>query len=103
MSEAYYAKINELNELWKKLEERVNSVPVEESGLDLSVARYGEKIRLLYKGRPLSDCTAVEKVEAVGLVPSLERAQQTAIQERMAKAADAVEAMRVYLATEHDD
>lgn len=98
MSDAtYYARIDELNELWKRLEARVCTVPIEEPGLDLSVARHGEKIRLLYKGRPISECTAVEKVEAVALVPDLERAQREAIRERMARAEQAVQELRAYL------
>lgn len=67
----FHSALNQLNQLWRDLETKLKGIPLKKSDFALSIERYGDLMRLCYNGKPITDCKAVEKVEAVDLVDTL--------------------------------
>lgn len=61
----YYQVIDQITDLWARLEQLVSGPPVSSDHCKLCLARHGDKMRLLYNGRPLNECSALERVAAV--------------------------------------
>lgn len=70
----FFVKVNKLNELWTKVEEILGRHPIEPPGARLTVGRHGDHMRIMYDGRPLTQCKAAEKIDAAYHLPNLVRA-----------------------------
>lgn len=64
-----YQKLDLLTSQWQELETLITGIGVDSENLKLD--RYHGKMRLLYKEKAISECSAVEKVEAVTEVEKL--------------------------------
>ncbi len=62
---------DELLSKWRELEALIANMHLKIDGLDLSIERIGEKLRLCYKEKPINDCKFTEKIEAVYFIPQL--------------------------------
>lgn len=85
-------KLDAINKGWKDLEQRLSSYKVPPvSGTDgLAIDRVNGRWRITYRGRPILDCTAVERVEAVDEVPLLIVARNLVIEDASKKADEAI-------------
>jgi hypothetical protein len=71
IAENVFEEINALNERWKVLEDRLANIIVEvdEDRCPISSERLnGGRIRLMYKGKPITDCCANDKIDAAYFV-----------------------------------
>ncbi len=57
--------VDKLNVLWNKVEKLARGTPFKSKECPLSVQRYGYEMRLCFNDRPIVECKAVEKIEAV--------------------------------------
>jgi hypothetical protein len=60
-----YELIDQIVSLWEKVESKLGGVELDPEECDLSMKRVGEHMKLCYRGRPLTQCKATEKIDAV--------------------------------------
>jgi hypothetical protein len=63
--ETLFGSLDELSQKWKALEKIVATGPsLADESSRLSVQRHGSTMRLCFNGRPLTECSTTEKIEA---------------------------------------
>jgi hypothetical protein len=65
LNSALYEEVDLLEARWKELESLLKGPPFAPEGSNLSMDRHGQDMRLLYRGRPLVECTLIDRIEAV--------------------------------------
>lgn len=59
-----YEEVSRLMQLWSLLEDKLKKIEIIDSSSPLSLVRHGSKMRLCYIGKPISECTIEDKIEA---------------------------------------
>jgi hypothetical protein len=90
-------KFNELMALWEEMERRLQGPPVVVHDRKLSIGKYSGRVRILYDGRPLTECRMRERVDAVKDLGELIAARQEVLSGLMTDATQACNDLRNYL------
>jgi hypothetical protein len=63
-----FAKIDHLNELFAEFEGLI-TLGFRPDGWELYIARHGERLRLMYEGRAIAECSVQQKLAAAVALP----------------------------------
>lgn len=92
-----YKFASQLDKQWEELEELTKTVLVFSPECPLATRRESGRVRLVYGGKPLCECKATERVEAVKYIPQFLDLWFATRQGMGNAAKNAVEMMEQYL------
>lgn len=98
-----YQSLDSLTSKWKEIETRLANVAVGSDVNRLSCQRWAGRFRIMYHERPIGDCTAQEKIEAVALLADFIYQRRNTLAALQANAAEADAMLGTILAKLDDD
>lgn len=81
-----YSIMDRLNDLITELEKQMKGTMIKVEGLNLSMERYNGQMRLLWNGKPVCECNAEDKINAMEHIDKLLSAKEKITSELMIRA-----------------
>lgn len=87
-----YEQMDALNDKWHQIEQKLANVVVQIAGFDLSCQKSNGKLRIMFMGKPITECKAEDRIKAVELLEEFVAHRHRALQDidRKAKVANAL-------------
>ncbi len=71
MKTTLYELVDQIHDKWRVLEAQLTGVEVKATGCPLTVERIGDRMRICWNGKPVTDCKTATKIEAVFFLEAL--------------------------------
>lgn len=71
MKATLYELVDKIHDKWKALESQLTGVEVKSTGCPLTIERVGDRMRICWNGKPVTDCKTNTKIEAVFFLEQL--------------------------------